>query len=173
LATDLLCLLDMKNGTALALAGLVAASTACGNGGGVHLNKDSSFAYSFDSSFAKFVPPGNGCGAQYTGVMASDPKWDRSVEFTFVPPIELTHEYMLTPQPPSPNFLVGNGLAIQVNVNGIETVDAADHVAGGSVTVDDLTSNLAFGFMIQFADGKNLQGAFNLPLDAGQCPPRE
>jgi hypothetical protein len=154
--------------TLFALAG-------CGGATGVRLTESSSFTYSFPSSFAKSVPEGNGCSAQYSGVMLSDPQWSRSVEFGFSPPPSLNQAYALAPlvQPgpqPSPNFLVGNGNAIQVNVNGIEATGKADHVVGGSVTVRNLTGELAFEFVVDFADGKVLQGDFDLPLQKGQCP---
>lgn len=141
---------------------------------GVTLSPNSSFSRdSFASSFASFTPTGSGCSAQYTAVLASDPQWDSSVEFVFSPAPELNHEYALAPPspPPTPNFLEGNGLGIQVNVNGIETPDYVDRVTSGTVTVSSLTGNLAFEFSIVFADGKTLQGEFNLPLQAGHCPP--
>jgi hypothetical protein len=158
------------------LVALAASSTAgCGGAAGVSLTTNSSFAYSFPSSFAKYVPSGNGCTAQYSGVMLSDPQWDRSVQFGFSPAPTLNQSYTLAPSvqtgaPATPNFLVGNGTAIQVNVNGIEASGKSDHVVGGSVTVRNLSGDLAFAFLVNFADGKTLQGDFDLPLKEGQCP---
>jgi hypothetical protein len=107
--------------------------------------------------------------------MLSDPQWDRSVEFGFSPAPALNQPYALAPlkQPATPtlaNYLAGNGIAIQVNVNGIEASGESDHVVGGSVTVQNLTGDLTFAFIVDFADGKILQGDFDLPLQEGQCP---
>jgi hypothetical protein len=103
----------------------------------------------------------------------------RAIEIAFSDSEALDIDYPLRPLPPCTgcgtreitNYLAGDGLNIQVNINGIEAPDAADHISAGSVRFQSLSGRLQFHFSFTFSDRKLLHGTFNLPIEQDlHCP---
>jgi hypothetical protein len=157
--------------------GLVGCSSSAGLPPGVVLDSSSSIKMAFAASRASYLPAQPGCNAEYEASISVDQQLTRAIEIAFADSEQLDTDYLLQPcascgMPVPTNFLLGDGINIQANLNGIEAPDSADDVSMGSIRFGDLTGNLQFEFSFSFSDGKLLQGTFNLPIKSDLiCPP--
>ncbi|HEY2736188.1 MAG TPA: hypothetical protein VGI70_19455 [Polyangiales bacterium] len=138
---------------------------------GVVLSADSSITLASAASRASYLPAQPGCSAEYQALFSADQQMTSAIEIGFGDAEKLGMDYPLQREPcedcgasSATNFLVGDGINIQVNVNGIEAPDTADNVTMGSIRFRSLTGNLQFDFSFYFSDGKRLRGTFNLPI---------
>jgi hypothetical protein len=156
--------------------GLVGCSSSAGLQPGVVLDSSSSIKMSFAASRASYLPAQPGCNAEYEAIISVDQQMTRAVGIVFGDSEQLDTDYLLQPcascgMPVFTNFLVGDSDNIQIDFNGIETLESADQVSMGSIRFEHLTGNLQFEFSFSFSDGKLLRGTFNLPIKSDLiCP---
>lgn len=158
--------------------GLVGCSSSAGLPPGVVLDSSSSIKMSFAASGAHYLPAQPGCNAEYEAIISVDRQMTRAIEIAFADSEQLDADYLLQPcascgiVPVPNNSLLGDGINIQIDFNGIEAPDSADDVSMGSIRFEHLTGNLQFEFSFSFSDGKLLEGTFNLPIKSDLiCPP--